>query len=101
MTAFVPRRSLRAALAACTLLLAGACVPSGASSGPAPDRLADAGLETASWNAQSPAGEIAAWTRQGCRRAPGGRDACIERTLVGLIDQAGIAKSMEVLDTLT
>lgn len=101
MTVSVHRRSLRAALAACTLLIAGACVPSGASTGPAPDTLADAGLETASWNAQSPAGEIAAWTRQGCRRAPGGRDACVERTLVGLIDQAGIAKSMEVLDTLT
>lgn len=97
MTSFLHQRSLRAALAACTALLA-ACAPSAPATGPAP--AAQTRLAPAEWNAQSPASEIAAWARQGCRRAPGGKDACIERTLVSLIDQAGIAKSMEVLDTL-
>ena len=100
MTSSVHRRSLRAALAACTALLAAACVPGGVSTGPGPAE-AETTLDASQWNEQSPAGEIAAWARQGCRRVAGGRDACIERTLVSLIDRAGIAKSMEVLDTLT
>jgi hypothetical protein len=91
---FPSQRSLRAALAACALLLA-ACTPSAPSTGPAP-----AALPPMAWTAQSPAAEIAAWARQGCRRAAGGKDACVERALVGLIDPTGIAKSMEVLDTL-
>lgn len=98
MTSSLPRRSLRAALAACIALLAGACMPGGGAGGPSPQ--AETTLPAADWNAQSPAGDIATWAWQGCRRAAGGRDACIERTLVSLIDQAGIAKSMEVLDTL-
>lgn len=100
MTSSLHRRSLRAALAALAVLLAGACVPGGASTGPSPVD-AETTLGPAEWNEQSSAAEIAAWARQGCRRAAGGRDACIERTLVSLIDRAGIAKSMEVLDTLT
>lgn len=68
--------------------------------GPHPQVEAATQLGPADWSAQSPAAEIATWARQGCRRAPGGKDPCIERTLVSLIDDAGIAKSMEVLDTL-
>jgi hypothetical protein len=98
MIVSVHRRSLRAALAACAVLLAGACAPGGPSAGPSPAEPYE--LEPAGWTAQSPAAEIAAWAREGCRRAPGGKDACLERTLVSLIDQAGISKSMEVLDTL-
>jgi hypothetical protein len=96
------RRSLRAALAACAALVAAACTPQAPSTGPSPAAQVEAEtrLGPADWNAQSPAAQIATWARQGCRRAPGGKDACIERTLVSLIDQAGIAKSMEVLDTL-
>ncbi|HEX8394006.1 MAG TPA: hypothetical protein VF665_16815 [Longimicrobium sp.] len=58
-------------------------------------------LAEASWTPQSGAGEISRWMLQGCRRAEGGKQACVERALTGLIDPAGIAKSMEVLDTLT
>ena len=101
MIVSVHRRSLRAALAACGVLLAGACAPAGPSSGPSPQAEAETRLEAVAWTAQSPAAEIATWARQGCRRAPGGKDACIERTLVALVEQAGVAKSMEVLDTLT
>ncbi|HLM67860.1 MAG TPA: hypothetical protein VK358_10045 [Longimicrobium sp.] len=97
MTSFPYHRLARLAFATCALLLAAACVPAGPSTGPSPDAQA---LARGGWTAQSPAAEVATWTRQGCRRAPGGRDACIERTLVALIDQAGISKSMEVLDTL-
>jgi hypothetical protein len=100
MTAPPHRRLFRAALSACALLLAAACAPAGdPASGPAPAG-ASTQLAPAAWNAQSSAAEIARWTRQGCRRAPGGKDACVERTLVTLIDQAGIGKTMEVLDTL-
>lgn len=81
---------LRAALAACGVLMAGGCAPMSRSPGPAP----------AEWSAQSSAGEIAAWARQGCRRAQGGKNPCMERTLVGVLGQAGVAKGMEVLDTL-
>jgi hypothetical protein len=96
MTSSLHRRSVCAALALCAALLAGACTPFAPSSGPQPE----SAMAPADWNAQSPATEIATWARQGCRRAPGGKDACIERTLVSLIDDAGISKSMEVLDTL-
>ena len=99
MTSFVHRRFPRAALAACAVLLA-ACNPPAPAGGPAPRGEPPTTLEPRAWTAQSPAAEIAGWARQGCRRAAGGKDACIERALVGLIDQAGIAKSMEVLDTL-
>jgi hypothetical protein len=92
------RRTIRAALALCAALLAGACTPPAPTSGPMPE--AATRLEPREWTAQSPAAEIAAWARQGCRRAPGGSDACLERTLVSLTEQAGITKSMEVLDTL-
>lgn len=92
---------LRAATLACAALLS-ACAPSRYGMyGPS---LGDLGprsqLAPAEWTAASPAGEISAWLRQGCRRASGGKQACVERGLTGLIDQAGIAKSMEVLDTL-
>lgn len=102
MTLILHRRFPGAALAACAALLAGACVPAGPSSAPSPQVQAqeETRLDPAEWTAQSPARSIADWARAGCRRAPGGKDACIERTLVTLIDQAGIAKSMEVLDTL-
>jgi hypothetical protein len=77
------------ALVAGALLASCAPVP-GSSPGPAP----------AEWTADSPAAEVAAWAWQGCAGAAGGRIACVERTLTALIDQAGIGKSMEVLDTL-
>lgn len=98
MTFSTPRRSLCAALAACAFVLAGACTPGAPSTGPAPE--ASTRLEPRDWTAQSSAAEIAAWARQGCRRAPGGRTGCIERTLVSLLEQTGVSKSMEVLDTL-
>jgi hypothetical protein len=98
-------RSLRLLLAACAVSLAAACLPSASSLAPAaapapapadpPTR-----LEARTWTAQSPAGEIAGWAREGCARPAEGKDACIERMLVGLLDQAGIARSMEVLDSL-
>lgn len=90
-------RSLRAGVAAC-VLLAAACTPSARSGagGPAPDRTQ--APEVRVWTAQSPAGEISRWVRRSCM----GRDkqTCVERSLVGLIDQAGIGRTMEVLDTL-
>ncbi|HEV3052241.1 MAG TPA: hypothetical protein VGX50_18165, partial [Longimicrobium sp.] len=88
---------------ACALLLAAACGPSVSSAGApgaAPPVEASTRLEPVEWTAQSPAGQIAEWAYRGCRRAPGGKIPCLERTLVSLIDQAGIARSMEVLDTL-
>ncbi|HEX6038984.1 hypothetical protein [Longimicrobium sp.] len=100
MTSVPHPRLLRAALAACVALLAGACAPAGPSAGPAPQVEAETQLGPAAWTAQSPARDIADWVRTGCQRARGGKDACLERTLVALIDDAGIAKSMEVLDTL-
>jgi hypothetical protein len=89
-------RSARAAMAACALALATACQPVRPSTAPEPA----AALEAREWTAQSPAPEIAAWAWQGCRRAAGGAGPCVERALVSLIDQAGVGKSMEVLDTL-
>jgi hypothetical protein len=94
------RRSLRAAAAACALIFAGACTPGGTSAGPAPESAPATQLEPREWTAQSPAPQIAAWVQAGCVRAAEGRDPCVERALTGLLDQAGITKSMEVLDTL-
>jgi hypothetical protein len=91
-------RSLRAAIAACALTLAGACVPGAASMNPAPD--ADAGPPPREWTAESRAGEIAAWVDQGCRRVRARKDACVERALTTVLEQAGVSRSMETLDTL-
>jgi hypothetical protein len=92
-------RSLRAAAAACALLLSAACAgaPPAAS---APTVDASTRLQPMSWTAESPTGEIAEWAYRGCRRAPGGKIPCLERTLVALIDQVGIARSMAVLEAL-
>ena len=98
MTLSMCCRPLRAVLPSCVLMLAAACVPPAPASGPLPE--AATRLEPRDWTAQSPAREIATWAREGCRRAPGGTAPCIERTLASLVDQAGISKSMEVLDTL-
>lgn len=76
----------RAASAALACAVAASCAPAAPAAGPAP----------MAWEAESPAAGIATWTWDGC----GGRMACVERTLTALIDQAGIGKSMEVLDTL-
>jgi hypothetical protein len=84
--------------AVCALLLAASC--GSARSAGAPPVEASTRLEPVEWTAQSPARQIADWAYRGCRRAPGGKVPCLERTLVSLIDQAGIARSMEVLDTL-
>jgi hypothetical protein len=93
----VLHRSLRAAAAAC-VLLAAACTPSahGGTGGPAPDLPS----ETRAWTAESPAGEISRWMRRECGRPFANKQACVERNLVALIDQAGIGRTMEVLDTL-
>ena len=103
-----PLRSIHALAAALALSLAAACAPSASSlapsAAPAPEVPVEeppTRLEPRTWTAQSPAGEIAAWARKGCRRPAEGKDACIERMLAGLLEQAGVAKSMEVLDTLT
>jgi hypothetical protein len=96
MTFSVHRRSLRAALAACALLVS-ACTPSGPSTGPAPGLSAG---PAPAWTAQSSAGEISRWVRRECGRVFTSRQPCVERNLVALIDQAGIGRTMEVLDTL-
>jgi hypothetical protein len=92
-------RSLRAATAACALLLAAACAAAPPAAD-APPVDASTRLQPMTWTAESPAGEIAEWAYRGCRRAPGGKIPCLERTLVALIDQTGIAKSMAVLEAL-
>jgi predicted small secreted protein len=99
MTFSLHRRFLCAALAACTALLA-ACTPSARSGvgGPAPD--AGSTPDTRSWTAESPAGEISRWVRRECGSRFRVKQACVERTLVALIDQTGIGRTMEVLDTL-
>jgi hypothetical protein len=94
------RLLLRPAMAACAVLLAAACAPSPPPVAPAPQVEVETQLEPAAWTAQSSAAEIAAWARRGCSRAAEGKDACIERALIGLVEGAGIARSMEVLDTL-
>ncbi|HEU0301173.1 MAG TPA: hypothetical protein VFR37_17035 [Longimicrobium sp.] len=67
---------------------------------PAPPAEPPTRLEPREWTPRSPATEIAAWARQGCARAEEGKQPCLERALVGLLDQAGVARTMEVLDTL-
>lgn len=93
------------ATAAAVLLLVGACAPARPSAGPAP--AADSAAapiaerrQAPVWTPQSSAGEIARWVRRDCGGIFDRKQPCIERTLVGLIDQAGIARAMEVLDTL-
>ncbi|MBW3569766.1 MAG: hypothetical protein KY467_01555 [Gemmatimonadetes bacterium] len=100
MTFSLHRVLSRAAVAACAVLLA-ACTPSartGAAGGPAPD-LPNA-PETRVWTPESPAGEISRWVRRQCGSPFRNKAACVERNLVALIDQAGIGRTMEVLDTL-
>jgi hypothetical protein len=99
MTSLLHRSFFRAALAACTLLLS-ACAPAASRTAAAPEPEPPTVLEPREWTAASAAPEIAAWVQAGCRRAPGGTDACVERALTTLLDQAGVARSMEVLDTL-
>jgi hypothetical protein len=102
---------IRSAFVTACALMAAACAP-GASLG-TPETVPETQVTTAAlqaepptrleareWTAQSPAAEIAAWAREGCRRPAEGKDVCIERMLAGLLQQAGVAKSMEVLDTL-
>ena len=99
MTFSLYRPSLRAALAACAALLA-ACTPSARTggSGPAPD------LRSAPPSRRgppdAPASEISQWVRRECGSRFRNKQACVERTLVALIDQTGIGRTMEVLDTL-
>jgi hypothetical protein len=97
MTFFL-HRSLRAAAAACVLLLA-ACTPGARSGagGPAPDLAAP---DTRAWTPESPAGDISRWVRRECGSRFRNKQACVERTLVALIDQTGVGRTMEVLDTL-
>jgi hypothetical protein len=87
------RRSLCAAVAASAALLA-ACTPS-ARTGPAPDL-----PPGRTWTPESPTAEIAAWVNQGCRSSRAARNACVERALTTVLGQAGISRSMQVLDTL-
>jgi hypothetical protein len=104
MMTFAPHQpSLRTALTACAALLAGACTPpADPAVAPVPEARVEAAttLAPAEWSARSSAAEIATWAGQGCARPEGGKDACIERMFMGLLEQAGVAKSMEVLDTL-
>jgi hypothetical protein len=99
-------RPLRLIAALCAMSLAAGC----ASSAPSPATSAVAApevreeaptrLEPRAWTAESDAGEIAAWARAGCRRPAEGKDACIERALVALLADVGVARTMEVLDSL-
>lgn len=91
-------RPLRAAIAACALIIAGACAPGGTAMGPAPD--VSAGPPPREWTPESPTAEIATWVAQGCRRARTDKNACVERALTTVLGQAGISRSMQVLDTL-
>jgi hypothetical protein len=96
MTFSLYRRSLRAAVVACAALLA-ACTPSARTggSGPAPDL-----APSRTWTPDAPATEISRWVRRECGSRFRNKAACVERTLVALIDQTGIGRTMEVLDTL-
>lgn len=104
-------RSMHVLAAACVFSLAAACAPNASLSNREPVPATETSpapqpaepptrLEPREWTAQSPAAEVAAWARAGCARPAEGKDACIERMLIGLLEQAGVAKSMEVLDTL-
>ncbi|HEX6371100.1 MAG TPA: hypothetical protein VF006_19435 [Longimicrobium sp.] len=93
------RRFPCAAVAACAALLT-SCTPSARSGagGPAPE--ADGAPDPRAWTAESPASEISRWVRRECGSRFRNKQACVERTLVALIDQTGIGRTMEVLDTL-
>ncbi|HYR09848.1 MAG TPA: hypothetical protein VEQ60_18885 [Longimicrobium sp.] len=100
---FLLQRLLRACMGACALTLAPACAPPPAvTPGPidAPPVEAPTQLEPRAWTAESPAGDVVAWLRRGCERAAEGKAACVERGLVALLEQAGVARTMEVLDSL-
>ncbi|WP_420130565.1 hypothetical protein [Longimicrobium sp.] len=99
MTFSLHRRFVCAAFAACAALLT-ACTPSARSGagGPAPDL--QSAPDTRVWTAESPASEISRWVRRECGSRFRNKQACVERTLVALIDQTGIGRTMEVLDTL-
>jgi hypothetical protein len=85
-------RGILPALAACVLLASG-CAPKPApGGGPAP--------VTRVWTPESPPGEIARAIRRDCRRLRENGGACVERSLVALVGQAGIGRAMQVLDTL-
>ncbi|HEX2211190.1 MAG TPA: hypothetical protein VHG93_26135 [Longimicrobium sp.] len=92
MTVPLHQGSVRVA-AVCTLVLA-ACTSHEPAAGPAPRP--SGGPPPREWTAESSGAEIAAWIQQGCRSD----DPCIERALAGVLGQAGIAKSMEALDSL-
>ena len=95
-------RPLSLAAALGFTLLAG-CTPSartGTSAGPAPDLPAAAVSAPPAWTPQSQAGEISRWIRRECGSPFRAKQPCVERNLVGLIDRVGIARTMEVLDTL-
>ncbi|HEX2211189.1 MAG TPA: hypothetical protein VHG93_26130 [Longimicrobium sp.] len=57
-------------------------------------------LEPREWTAESAVGDAVAWLRAGCERPAEGKAACVERGLVSLLEQAGVARTMEVLDSL-
>lgn len=57
-------------------------------------------LEPRAWTPQSPAAEIAGWLAAGCARAVEGKQPCLERALVALLDHVGLARTHEALDTL-
>lgn len=99
MTFSLHRRFLCVAFAACAALLA-ACTPSArtGAAGPAPDL--ESTPDPRVWTADSPASEISRWVRRECGSRFRNKQACVERTLVALIDQTGIGRTMEVLDTL-
>lgn len=101
-----PSRLIRICAVFCALAAA-ACAP--AASTPTPSVTpplsadtvpAETRLEARTWTAESPVAEVVAWLRQGCGRAAEGKAACVERGLVALLEQAGVARTMEVLDAL-
>jgi hypothetical protein len=102
---FTSSRFFRGCMAACALTFAAACAPrpAGAPAPVAPSlRPAElpTRLEQRAWTAESPVRDVVAWLRRGCERPGDGKPACVERALVGLLEQVGVARSMEVLDSL-
>jgi hypothetical protein len=90
-------------MAACALTLAAACAPPPAAAPnpvPAPPVEAATRLEPRTWTAEVPAADGVAWLREGCARPAEGKAACVERGLVALLAQTGVARTMEVLDAL-
>lgn len=90
MTSFLHRAVSLAAFAVCAVFVSG-CGPFVRVEAPAPER---------AWTADSRAGEIARWMRRECGRLLQSERPCMERGLVSLIDQVGLARAVEVLDTL-